>query len=109
MFNTFIEFKEKYIQKKENDEIVITKDPITHRFEDQIFTSSVSKILKIVVEGDEIAFKTLKQASKFIKNPEDADFEHNQLRYTNKFILMNYGREYKIFKKIIEKGGLVNA
>ena len=109
MFDSFIEFKEKYMEMNKDDEIRITKDEFVHRFSHQIFTSSVNDILKIVVEEDQLAFKTLKQTSEFIKNPKEFNRQQREVYYTNEFITKGYNGESKIFKKITEKGGLVSV
>ena len=109
MFDSFTEFKEEYMKMNKDKESYIKKGEIGHSFARQIFTSSVSDILKIVVEEDQLAFKTLKQTSKFIKKPEEFNPQERQIYYDNKFVVNGYNGESKIFKKITEKGGLVNA
>ena len=103
IFDSFIEFKEEYMKMNKGKEIRIAKNEVTHRFEDQIFTSSVSNILKIVAEEDQLAFKTLKQTSKFIKKPKELNSQRRQILYTNELIAKDYDGESKIFKKNYRK------
>ena len=109
MFDSFTEFKEEYMKMNKDKNPYIKKGEIAHNFARQIFTSSVSDILKIIVEEDQLAFRTLKQTSKFITNPEEFVSSGRELFYDNKFIANGYDGESKIFKKITQKGGLVSA
>ena len=109
MFDSFTEFKEEYMKMNKDKNSYIKKGEIAHNFARQIFTSSVSDILKIIVEEDQLAFRTLKQTSKFITNPEEFVSSGRELFYDNKFIANGYDGESKIFKKITQKGGLVSA
>ena len=109
MFDSFTEFKEEYMKMNKDKAPYIKKGEIVHKFAHQIFTSSVSDILKIVVEEDQLAFKTLKQTSKFIKKPEEFNPQGREIYYDNEFVAKGYNGESKIFKKITEKGGLVSA
>ena len=109
MFDSFMEFKEEYVKMNKDKETYVRKGKIAHRFARQIFTSSVSDILKIVVEEDQLAFKTLKQTSEFIKNPKEFNPQKSEVYYNNELITKGYNGESKIFKKITEKGGLVSV
>ena len=106
-FNSFIEFKETYTTKDPLNEINIVKNNITHQFQPKSFTSNTIDILNIIIEEDQLAFKTLKQTSQFIEKHKEFNPHQNRVNYTNEFIVNDYDGESKIFKKIIEKGGLV--
>ena len=102
-----MEFKEKYTSPDNPNVIAITKNHITHQFLLKQFTSNIIDILKIIIEEDQLAFKTLKQTGQFIKKPEEFNPRQRSVEYTNEFIAKSYSGESDIFKKITEKGGLV--
>ena len=108
-FNSFTEFIKVYEQVRLNKDIFITKDNVQHIFPSEVFTSPVLDILKIIIDEDRSAFKTLKQTSNFIQKPEEFDPSSNSVNYNNKFTSSGYGGVSMIFKKITEKGGLIGA
>ena len=108
-YDSFRKFKNACGQFDQGQSPQITKDGIDHVFSRQIITSSIDDILKIIVKEDKLAFKTLKQASKFIKKPEEFNPHDSTINYVNAFISNGYSGVSEIFKKITEKGGLVGV
>ena len=108
-YDSFTEFKDACGQFDQGRSPQIAKDGIGHVFNRQIITSSIDDILKIIVEEDKLAFKTLKQTSKFIKKPEEFNPRDTTINYVDAFISKGYSGVSEIFKKITEKGGLVGV
>ena len=106
-FDSFMEFKVKHTQNALPVNITIPKNNIEHHFPSKSFTPTIIDILKIIIEEDQLAFKTLKHPSQFIKNPEQFRGRETRVNYDNEFLAKHYDEESKIFKKITEKGGLV--
>ena len=108
-YDSFTKFKNACGQFDQGQSPQITKDGIDHVFNRQIITSSIDDILKIIVKEDKLAFKTLRQTSKFIKKPEEFNPHDSTINYVNAFISNGYSGVSEIFKKITEKGGLVGV
>ena len=96
-YDSFTEFKDACGKFDQGHSPQITKDDITHVFHHQIITSSIDDILKIIVKEDKLAFKTLKQTSKFIKKPEEFNPQDTVINYVDAFISNGYSGVSEIF------------
>ena len=107
MFNSFTDLKKIYEKVGIKKDIYTKRDNIQHIFSSEIFTPTVVDVLKIIIGEDRLAFKTLKQTSKFIPKPEEFNPRKDDIYYNNEFIFTGYNGVSEIFKKITEKGGLI--
>lgn len=80
---------------------------ISHRFIGRLFTTDIKKIIEIIVEKDNSAFKTIKQIGRFFTVYIPTDYP-NLVEYDEK-IYEQHDEYYQIFKKITEKGGLIGV
>jgi len=77
-------------------------------FSAQLFRPPVKDILDIVVMEDGLAFKTIKQIGWFFDEFKP-DPTSQQIVYRPEDLYRHYDRHYKIFKRIIERGGLIGT
>lgn len=108
-FDSFTEFNEAYELVSQKKRVNKSRDNTQYTFSPEIFTSTFVNILKIIVDEDRLAFKTLKQTSNFIQKPQDFNPSSNRVDYNNAFISTGYNGVSAIFKKITEKGGLIGT
>ena len=106
----FTELKRKYnnFNESESNGLQISdikNSDIKHFFPANLFDSNIRQILEIVINSDPLAFKTIKQIGVFFQLDEKYDNRTRGYDYGD--IHKIYQGYYKIFKDIVEQGGLL--